>query len=102
MNTHRCSAVVLFAGAAACLANSSWAQKQSSASNEAAEHRETIELFQAIERRLARIDRELGDAADLASPDGDAALRTIRSDGTFVLSSMDRLLEIQVHHSGGA
>ena len=99
MNISRCLAALFFVVAAAY--GSAWSQGQRAAPNERDEHRETMQLFQEIERRLTRIDLRLGDAADPASDDVEGFLRTIRSDGSFVLSSMDRLLEIQVHHTSG-
>ena len=100
MNSRRRLGLRFLQCSAILLAGSVWSQSKGLGPTERDEHRETIELFQELERRLARIDLRLGDAADPATEDIGAFLRTVRSDGTFVLSSMDRLLEIQIHHSG--
>jgi hypothetical protein len=75
-----------------------WSQGAIPRPAEGGEHRETEDLFREIERRLGRIDVQLQDAG--ARAETSESLRATRADGAFVLSAIDRLLEIQVHHSG--
>ncbi len=84
------------------LAGTAWTQAEDAADSGEALHRETEDLFREIERRLGRIDEGLYGAGDRLSTTQSTAdcLRSARSEGEFVVSAMDRLLEIQAHHSG--